>query len=292
MPFPYRGETKKFDAEARDSAPGTFIQLSKGMTHYKLSGPPTGEMVVLIHGIAGPLGIWEKVIDPLTRHRYQILQYDLYGRGYSDRPHVPYDIDLYVNQLNNLLSVLSINFPVTLVGWSLGGMISVVYAARYPKIIDRLILIAPAGIKVSPPVISRVVMIPILGEILMSFAGRSMILRSLRKGLYMNDLKDDYLSLVSEQMKYKGYLWSFLSTLRCCAFEDASENYRIIGNIGLPVLMISGSEDPFITPAVRHRIGEFIPSLEFKEVLGTGHAPHFERPEEVSRLLIDFMSSS
>ncbi|NIO11123.1 MAG: alpha/beta fold hydrolase, partial [Deltaproteobacteria bacterium] len=75
---------------------------------------------------------------------------------YSDRPDVPYDIDLYVNQLDDLLSGLSIKFPVALVGWSLGGMISVVYAARYPKIIDRLILIAPAGIVVSRPAISRV----------------------------------------------------------------------------------------------------------------------------------------
>ena len=135
-------------------------------------------------------------------------------------------------------------------------------------------------------------MIPVLGEIIMILAGRLMILRSLRKGLHINDLEDDYLSLVSEQMKYQGYLWSFLSTLRCCAFEDVSEIYRIIGNIGLPVLMISGSEDPFITPSVRHRMGEFIAKLEYKEVLCTGHAPHFERPEEVSRLLIHFISSS
>ena len=33
MPFPYRGESKKLDDDARGSASGTFIQLSKGLTH-------------------------------------------------------------------------------------------------------------------------------------------------------------------------------------------------------------------------------------------------------------------
>ena len=121
MPFPYRGEYKKLDDDARESASGTFIELSKGLTHYRLFGPQSGKTVVFIHGIAGPLGIWQHVTDPLRRQGFQILQYDLYGRGYSDRPDGPYDIDLYINQLHDLLSGLSIELPVTLVCWSLGG---------------------------------------------------------------------------------------------------------------------------------------------------------------------------
>jgi pimeloyl-ACP methyl ester carboxylesterase len=292
MPFPYRGERKKLDDDTRKSASGKFIQLSKGLTHYELSGPQTGKTVALIHGIAGPLGIWRQVTDPLTRQGFRILKYDLYGRGYSDRPDVPYDIDLFINQLDDLLSGLSITLPVTLVGWSLGGMISVVYAARYPKVIDRLFLIAPAGIAVSLPAISRVAMTPLLGEILMSLLGRPMVLRSLGKGLHMKDLKDEYRSLVSEQMQYRGYLRSFLSTLRWCAFEDVSEEYRTIGNVKLPVLMISGSKDPFISSAARDRIAELIPRLEYKEIPGTGHIPHFEQPEEVIHLLLNFIAKN
>jgi len=91
-------------------------------------------------------------------------------------------------------------------------------------------------------------------------------------------------------MQYRGYLRSFLSTLRYCVFEDASEDYRTIGNLELPVLMISGSEDSFITQEARNRIGKLIPCLKYNEILGAGHIPHFERPEEVSHLLINFTS--
>ena len=286
----YRGENKKLDCIARRSAPGKFIQLSKGLTHYELLGLQDGKTVVLIHGIAGPFRIWKKVTDPLIRHGFRILQYDMYGRGYSDRPNVTYDINLFVNQLVEILKELSIKLPVTLIGWSLGGMIAVGYTARYSKKVDQLILIAPAGVGISRPAMARIVMIPLLGEILMSLLGRAIIIRSLLKGLHSNDLVNDYRALVSEQMQYRGYLRSFLSTIRYCVFEDASEDYRTIGNLELPVLMISGSEDSFITQEARNRIGELIPSLEYNEILGTGHIPHFERPEEVSRLLINFIS--
>lgn len=284
------GETQKLGNDVRALSSGSFVQLSKGLTHYKLSGPLDGKPVVLIHGIAGPFGIWTKVADSLMSLGFRILQYDLYGRGYSDRPDVNYDIDFFLNQLTDLLTVLSIKIPVTLVGWSLGGMIAVGYTARYSKKVDQLILIAPAGVGIPRPAMARIVMIPLLGEILMSLLGRSIIVRSLLKGLHNNGLADDYRALVSEQMQYKGYLRSFLSTLRYCAFEDATEDYRTIGNLELPVLMISGSEDSFIRQETRNRIHELVPILKYNEILGTGHIPHFERPEEVSRLLINFIS--
>ena len=284
------GETQKLGDDVRALSSGSFVQLSKGLTHYKLSGPLDGKLVVLIHGIAGPFGIWTKVADSLMSHGFRILQYDLYGRGYSDRPDVNYGIDLYLNQLTDLLTALSIKRPVTLVGWSLGGLIAVSYTAKYSKKVDQLILIAPAGVGISRPAMARIVMIPLLGEILMGLLGRSIIIRSLLKGLHSNDLVNDYRALVSEQMQYRGYLRSFLSTLRYCVFEDATEDYRTIGNLDLPVLMISGSEDSFIKQETRNKIGELIPNLEYNEILDTGHIPHFERPEEVSRLLINFIT--
>ena len=284
------GETQKLGDDVRALSSGSFVQLSKGLTHYKLSGPLDGKLVVLIHGIAGPFGIWTKVADSLMSHGFRILQYDLYGRGYSDRPDVNHGIDLYLNQLTDLLTVLSIKSPIALVGWSLGGLIAVSYTAKYSKKVDQLILIAPAGVGISRPAMARIVMIPLLGEILMGLLGRSIIIRSLLKGLHSNDLVNDYRALVSEQMQYKGYLRSFLSTLRYCVFEDATEDYRTIGNLDLPVLMISGSEDSFIRQETRNKIGELIPNLEYNEILDTGHIPHFERPDEVCRLLINFIT--
>ncbi|WP_319404667.1 alpha/beta hydrolase [uncultured Desulfosarcina sp.] len=290
--FPCRGEIKELGDDARTNASGSFSRLSKGLTHYKLSGPSDGKVVVLIHGIGGPFGIWSKIVDSLTSHGFRVLQYDLYGRGYSDRPDLNHDIDLYINQLDDIIKELSIKIPVTLVGWSLGGMIAINYAAKFPKKTDQLALIAPAGIAVSKPMIANILTIPLLGEILMSLFGQSFVIKSLLKGLYRKELEDDYRILLSEQMRYKGYLRSFLSTLRHCVFKDATEQYQIVGNLEIPVLLISGSEDSFITQHSRSRIRELIPTSKFSEISGSGHLPVFEKPEEVSHILINLISSS
>jgi len=190
----------RFDERAISSV--SFAQLLKGLTHYKLSGPSDGKVVVLIHGIAGPFGIWKKVADSLMSHGYRVLQYDLYGRGYSDRPDITYDHDLYINQLSELLAVLSIRNPIYLVAWSLGGMIAVGYTVEYSNIIEKLILIAPAGIGISRPINVRIVMIPLLGEMLIGLLGRQIIVRSTSMGLHSSDLINEFRALVTEQMQY------------------------------------------------------------------------------------------
>ena len=285
------GETRELDDEERSISSDSFVQLSKGLTHYKLAGPSDGNLVVFIHGIAGPFGIWSKVANSLMSRGFGILQYDLYGRGYSDRPDVKYDLDLYINQLSELLAVLSIRHPIYLVGWSLGGMIAVAYSAKYSNKIEKLILIAPSGVGISRPMNAKIAMVPFLGELLMGLLGRQVIVRFALKELHSDDLINEFRSLMTEQMQYQGYLRAFLSTLRYCAFEDATEDYRTIGKLGLPVLMISGSEDSIIKPSARRRICELIPHLHYNEILDTGHMPPFERPMEVSRILTDFISS-
>jgi len=285
------GETRQLNDYERAKSSGSFAQLSKGLTHYKLSGPSDGKVVVLIHGIVGPFGIWKKVADSLLSQGYRVIQYDLYGRGYSDRPDVNYDLDLFINQLSELFEVLSIRNTIYLVGWSLGGMIAVGYTAKYSDKIEKLILIAPAGVGLSHPLNARIAMIPFLGEMLMGLFGRQIIIRSISKELHGSEHINEFRDLVTEQMQYQGYLRAFLSTLRCCAFEDATEDFRTIGKLGLSVLMISGSEDSIIKPSARRRICELIPHLQYSEVLDTGHMPTFERPTEVSRILNDFISS-
>lgn len=291
MHFPYVGETKDLNEDARRFAPGVFIRLCAGQTHFGIVGPRDGSVVVLIHGIAGPMGIWEPLAHSLASNGYRVLYYDLFGRGYSDRPVSSYDIDLFIAQLRDLLSKLSITVPVTLVGWSLGGMISGSFAAEFPGEVDRLVLIAPAGIEVSLPAISRLGMIPILGDIIMSVLGRRIVLRSVSNGLYKNDLKGAFLSLVTDQMQYRGYLRAFLSTLRSCGYKDTSEVYRNAGMDDLPVLMISGSEDPSIPSSVKVKLRELIPNLEHHEIKNTGHFPHFERPGEVISRILEFFHS-
>ena len=65
-------------------------------------------IVVLIHGGTIPSFVWDKQVKPLTQAGFQVLRYDQFGRGYSDRPSVDYDRAFYQKQLGDLLAALDI----------------------------------------------------------------------------------------------------------------------------------------------------------------------------------------
>ncbi|HSR29440.1 MAG TPA: alpha/beta hydrolase [Anaerolineae bacterium] len=289
MDIPAIGETKELDELARAHAPGAFSDLTAGATHYRVTGPRDGRSVVLIHGIAGPMGIWDPLIQSLSYEHLSILQYDLYGRGYSDRPRLRYDVPLFLRQLEELLAAASMTTPIVLVGWSLGAIIAASYAAERPGMVDRLVLIAPAGIQVSLPTVSRVGILPILGDVFMSLFGRRLVLRSVARGLHIKSLQGDLRLLLQGQMLYKGYLRAFLATLRSVGTMDASQTYLRAGLACPSVLMISGSHDPSIPGSVQLRMQHLIPSLVQCSIADAGHFPHFERPQEVSSQLHKFL---
>ena len=59
-------EHDRLDDAARKAAPGKFVRLSDGVTHYKLDGPETGRTVVLVHGFSVPMYIWDSTASALA----------------------------------------------------------------------------------------------------------------------------------------------------------------------------------------------------------------------------------
>ena len=172
MHFSYRDETEELNEFTRTEASGSFIRLSDGFTHYELSNPEAEETVVLAHGFSVPYFIYDPTFEFLTRAGFRVLRYDLFGRGFSDRPDTHYNIDLFVRQLGDLLDALGFTKPVSLVGLSTGGPITAAYTARFPERVKKLVLIDPVGAK--PFVISRVLKVaalPVLGETIIGLLG-------------------------------------------------------------------------------------------------------------------------
>lgn len=84
---------------------GQFAELKHGKVRYQLEGPANGAMVVMVHGLAGHMHIWDKNYDYLVQQGFRVLRLDLYGRGFSQRVNHPYTSQLFVSQLANLWSI-------------------------------------------------------------------------------------------------------------------------------------------------------------------------------------------
>ena len=289
MHIPYRGEIKILDDESRKFASGKFIELSAGVTHYQLSGPKNAKSVILFHGIAGPTEIWKLIKLALVKQGYQVLQYDYFGKGYSDRVVAKYDLNFFINQIEELIDKLKIPLPVNLIGWSLGGLIATQYASKHIKEIEKLILISPVGIDVTFSIVARIVKTPILGEFILLLLGRQVMLHSLKDGLLKKEHEQEFLLVETNQMQYRGYIRGFLSTLRYCVSKNASSSYTAIGKHDLPAMVIFGPRDAFIPVSAMKKIKEFIPSIKINEISGAGHIPHYEQPTEVNPLILEFL---
>src|SRR5262245_47281480 len=84
-------ETVDLDQSVRSQAPGKFIKLSDGFVHYQLIGPSEAPTVALVPGATVPFFVWDPIIDPLLKAGVRVLRFDLFGRGYSDRPNLRND---------------------------------------------------------------------------------------------------------------------------------------------------------------------------------------------------------
>ena len=101
-------------------------------------------MVVLAAGFSVPYYIWDPTFAALTGAGYRVLRYDYYGRGFSDRPDVPFTQDFYIRQLAELLDALHITDPIDLAGLSFGGSVITSFADRYPARVRSLIYFDPS----------------------------------------------------------------------------------------------------------------------------------------------------
>src|ERR1043166_7501955 len=138
-------EKRDLDPASRAAASGSFASLADGYTHYELGGPANDRpVVVLAAGFSVPYYIWDPTFKALTTAGFRVLRYDYYGRGYSDRPSIPFDDDMYVRQLDELLKSLGLTGPVDLTGISFGGSFITSFADKYPNRVRSLIYFDPS----------------------------------------------------------------------------------------------------------------------------------------------------
>ncbi|SFO89895.1 alpha/beta fold hydrolase [Pseudomonas borbori] len=112
--------------------------------HYYQGGPRDGETILMVHGFGASKDNWLRLARHFTQD-YQVIALDLPGFGDSSKPYASYDVGTQVERLAAFTQALQIK-KLHLIGSSMGGHISALYAARYPEQILSLALLANAGI--------------------------------------------------------------------------------------------------------------------------------------------------
>jgi pimeloyl-ACP methyl ester carboxylesterase len=246
--------------------------------------------VVLVHGFSVPYYIWDPTFEALEEAGFRVLRFDLFGRGFSDRPFVPYDRELFDRQLGDLLDCLEISNPVNLIGLSMGGVISSTFTVRHPERVARLGLFDPAGFPLGYSMVFKLMKVPGLGEFVTSIFGSANLENSVASDFYRPKNLAPFLMKYRPQMQYKGFRRALLSTMRKNkALYDSHEIYQQLGQLDLPVILIWGEQDLAVPFVHSETFIKIVPQAEFHPVALSGHIPHYEHPEIVNPSLIEFL---
>ncbi|MCE9647670.1 MAG: alpha/beta hydrolase [Chloroflexi bacterium] len=290
MSFPYLDEVKELNETTRREAGGSFIVLSDGVTHYELAGGINGRLVVLVHGFSVPSFIFDNTFEFLIKAGFRVLRYDLFGRGYSDRPRIAYNVEAFVRQLKELLDGLGLNH-VTLVGLSMGGPITTAFIDRYPDYVDRHVLIDPAGAKpVRLSFLLNFAKIPILSELALGLLGSGNMVKNIASDLFDSSMVRQFQAQYRIQMQYKGFKRAILSTIRNGLLDSFEDTYIRVGSLRKPTLLFWGRNDSTVPFDHSRIIQNALPHAEFHVIENCGHIPHFEKPEIVNPILAEFLS--
>jgi pimeloyl-ACP methyl ester carboxylesterase len=118
--------------------------------HYYVAGPKDGQVVVLIHGLAGRAENWQNLAPYLVNAGYRVYMPDLPGFGRSERPPAfSYSVRDQAAVVTGFLDALRLQ-QVYLGGMSMGGWVVQLVASEHPERIRKLVLFDSAGLRAMP----------------------------------------------------------------------------------------------------------------------------------------------
>ncbi len=253
--------------------PERTISVRGISTHLFEAGDHSAPAVLYLHGTF--LGnLWLDFHLALTQ-RYHIYAPDTPGFGLSERPNWMRDMSDYVLYFRDLLDTLGLE-KVALVGHSLGGWMAAELAVWYPDRVEKLVLCNAAGIRVKGSPIADLFAMNAQELMMACFDDFSAA-----APLVPAEINVDY--FVSQYRQ--------LTTLASLAWNPSYDPKleRRLERVTCPTLIMWGENDRLIPPVYAGAFQRAIPGSEVVMLSGTGHMPMFEKPQEWSKAISDFL---
>lgn len=137
--FAYQGISTANDAQ-RNPPPGQLVDVGGYRMHIHCQGNAGGPTVILESGQGNSSSLWAWV-QPEVSKSARVCAYDRAGIAWSDAGPNSRDAEHMADELHTLLGKAGINSPYVLAGHSLGGLVTRVFASRYPQEVAGIVLI-------------------------------------------------------------------------------------------------------------------------------------------------------
>lgn len=256
------------------------------------SGPQPKPRALLLHGWIASHQLYRKCWSGLG----EFLHYraaDLIGFGDSDKPspaEAAYTPAWYGEQVEALADAMGWD-KFVLIAQSMGGPGAVEFAIKNPQRVEKLVLIDSVGIATPPPVLGRVLQLPMIGEGLFHLLGGTR--KSLRDFL-MNDVYfvksvfeektlDEMLRVINSP---GGKAAAYATMMRMTAPSSVQRFTPRLKELKVETRLIWGAQDPLFPLETCGKVmHSLIPGATLDVVEGSGHEPPVEAPEQLLKTL-------
>jgi 4,5:9,10-diseco-3-hydroxy-5,9,17-trioxoandrosta-1(10),2-diene-4-oate hydrolase len=265
---------------------GKYAAVGGGITmHYHEAGSGDRGVVVFVHGSGPGASGWSNFkgnYPALAEHGYRTIVPDTMGYGYSSKPEEgAFSLDDIAAQYKALLDELRVD-RATVVGNSQGGAIAITMALNYPRLVDKLVLMAPGGLE--------------RREVYMQMEGIKAMLRVLYKEgisketmrkVFTLQLHDE--SKITEQVIEERYQIAMTQHKDNIARILVTNQEDRLSEIQCPVLCFWGANDKFCPVSGASKIAASCPNSRTILIASCGHWVMVEYPKLFNELTLKFI---
>jgi pimeloyl-ACP methyl ester carboxylesterase len=252
-------------------------QVAGHRMHYLAEGPANGPVVVLVHGLGGEAEDWRNLTPYLVKAGFRVYRPDLPGYGRSERPAAfSYSVRDEAEAVVGFLDALGLK-QIDLGGWSMGGWIVQLVAARHPERVRRLMLFDSAGIYEKPAWETRL-FTPTTPEELDQLEALLMP----HPDKYPDFVVRDILRVSNE------HAWVIHRAVgSMLTGQDTTDN--LLPSIKMPVLIVWGAEDRITPLSQGEKIHTLVPQSRLEAFAGCGHLAPGQCAAQVGPKVVEFV---
>jgi pimeloyl-ACP methyl ester carboxylesterase len=262
--------------------------------HYTEWGNPTGQAVVMLHGLNVQCHTWDPIIRDLGPD-YHVIAMDMRGHGESDWSHAGYRVRSMAGDVHALISQLGLG-PVDLVGHSAGVRVAIAVAGERPETVRRLAL-SDAGPANSPS-----------GAVAMrDFIQATTNLRGFRSAaeareFYLSfhpEWREDFIDLHVEHQLRRNWAGKLVPKADpdiqwitgSVSLPDVAYLWEMSTLLTMPTKLLVGRTSNVLDEAVVTAMLDAMPNATV-DWFDTGHYVPREAPEQFTRTLATFLAST
>jgi pimeloyl-ACP methyl ester carboxylesterase len=276
----------------------SFADLQNGETIAYYDSGAGKETLVLIHCLGSYAPAWLMNIGPLSESN-RVIALDLPGYGKSTKIADNYTLSHFAESVSMLMNKLEVA-SATVIGHSMGGQIAIHLANSYPKLVERLVLSAPAGFEQFTDQDKMLFRATVSAEAIAA-TPEAMVRQNMQATFYEITPDADFMIEDRLQMMKEPEFENYARAQAESVFAMLNEPvWDIMPNITQPVLVVFGLQDalipnPYLHPAlttegVANDGSERLQNSTLKLIDDAGHFVHFEKPDEFNGAVLEFLN--